>query len=133
MQNNWLKTTGIFGTLAVAIGAFGAHGLSNKLTETQLHTFETGSEYHFYHTLALLGVALLMKQQHVHKKMLNRAGWAFTLGIILFSGSLYLLACKNILNIENFTSVIGPVTPLGGLCFIIGWIMLILCNDNDLN
>jgi len=130
-SNNWLKTTGIFGVLAVALGAFGAHGLTNKLTETQIHTFETGSEYHFYHTLALLGVVLLMKQQHSHKKMLNRAAWAFALGIILFSGSLYLLACKSILHIENFAAIIGPVTPLGGLSFIIGWIMLILSGNND--
>ena len=121
-----LKITAISGVLAVILGAFGAHGLSGKLTESQMHTFETGSEYHFYHTLALLGLAVLMGQKNEENKALKWATWAFMVGIVLFSGSLYLLACKNLLGLGKMTAILGPVTPLGGVCFIIGWIMLVL-------
>jgi len=120
-----LITAGILGATAVIIGAFGAHGIAPHLNESQINTFEIASRYHFYHTLAVLGMAVL----HPHvmdKRWVKRAAYAFSLGIVLFSGSLYLLACKDILQLGTFTKIIGPITPIGGFAFILGWIMLIL-------
>ncbi len=120
-----LITASIFGAIAVIIGAFGSHGLSPHLSDSQMNTFNIASKYHFYHALAILGIAAL--HPHITKKQwVNRAGYAFAIGIILFSGSLYLLACKDILQLGALTKIIGPITPLGGLAFILGWIMLIL-------
>ncbi len=120
-----LIITGISGALAVIIGAFGAHGLTPHLTDNQMNTFEIASKYHFYHTLAILGMALLYPHAN-NKRRVNFAAYGFTVGIILFSGSLYLLACKDILQLGTLTKIIGPITPIGGLAFILGWIMLIL-------
>ena len=101
--------------LAVAIGAFGAHGLKSHLSEAVLQTYKTGVEYHFYHALGLLLVGLLaMYMPNVYLK------WSaifLSTGIILFSGSLYVLS---ITGIKWF----GAITPLGGLSFIAGWVML---------
>ena len=90
-----------------------------------MNTFNIASKYHFYHTLAIFGMAVLHPNT-TKKQWANRAGYAFAIGIILFSGSLYLLACKDILQLGTFTKIIGPITPAGGLAFILGWIMLIL-------
>ncbi|MEO1438603.1 MAG: DUF423 domain-containing protein, partial [Bacteroidota bacterium] len=84
--------------------------------------FETGIDYHFYHTLALLGIALLYS--YLPTKPLDRAFYAFLFGIFAFSGSLYLLACADVLGISEFKKVLGPITPIGGLGFIIGWSLL---------
>jgi len=100
------------GLFAVVLGAFGALGLKSVLSVTMLKTFETGVRYHFIHTLII--VALPALAQYVDEKWLIRAMTAFLVGIVLFSGSLYFLS------IFNWT-FLGPVTPLGGLCFIIGW------------
>jgi|TARA_B110000902_G_scaffold127487_1_gene148635 uncharacterized membrane protein YgdD (TMEM256/DUF423 family) len=111
-----LKTASVFGVLAVAIGAFGAHGLESILIENnRVETFETAVQYHFYHTIALLIVAVLL--QNKASKCLNWAAILFSLGILLFSGSLYILA------LSNFT-FLGAITPLGGLCFIAAWAAL---------
>ena len=111
-----LKIASVFGVLAVAIGAFGAHGLESILIENnRVETFETAVQYHFYHTIALLIVAVLL--QNKTSKYLNWAVILFSLGILLFSGSLYILA------LSNFT-VLGAITPLGGLCFIAAWLCL---------
>lgn len=103
--------------LAVAIGAFGAHGLKAHLTPDMLQTYKTGVEYHFYHALGLLLVGLLaICMPNVYLK------WSaifLTSGIVLFSGSLYLLAVTGI-------KWIGAITPIGGLSFIAGWISLFL-------
>lgn len=120
MQKIFFIAASLFGALSVGLGAFGAHALKNMLeTSGRFETFETAVKYQFYHVLALLAVALLMfKIQNV---LLYYAGWSFIAGIILFSGSLYILC---------FTGVTkwGAVTPLGGLAFIAGWIlMLIAC------
>jgi uncharacterized membrane protein YgdD (TMEM256/DUF423 family) len=104
---------GICGALAVILGAFGAHALRDLLSEEQLRVFHTAVEYQFYHSLALIAVGV------VYEKFQNRwirySGYAFFIGIILFSGSLYLLTA--------FTSLsyFGIITPIGGLCFIAGW------------
>jgi uncharacterized membrane protein YgdD (TMEM256/DUF423 family) len=103
------------GFSAVAIGAFGAHGLKPHLTDYQREIFETASRYHFYHSLVLLFVSFTIRN-----KWMNYAGWCFIAGIFLFSGSLYLLALKNLLHIEHW-AFLGPVTPLGGLFFLAGW------------
>lgn len=119
MSRRILLTASLFGAIAVIFGAFGAHSLKNVLSSGSLEIWAKGVEYQFYHTFALLFLANYAAEGHPVK-------WAyrfFTLGIVLFSGSLYLLATRSILNI-GFVNFIGPVTPIGGLCFILGWAML---------
>jgi uncharacterized membrane protein YgdD (TMEM256/DUF423 family) len=120
----WLAAT-VLGFLAVAIGAFGAHGLKgiiidNQLPIERLGTFKTGVSYHFYHTFALL-TALMMPISPSYRK---KAASFFIIGILLFSGSLYLLAIREFIPIP--TAVLGPVTPIGGLFFMAGWASLAL-------
>ena len=113
MTNLFLSLAAISGFLAVAIGAFGAHGLESVLNADSMRTYQTGVQYHFYHTLALLGVGLLAMQIEP-SRLLTIAGWAFVVGIVLFSGSLYILSISGI-------RWLGAITPLGGLAFLIGW------------
>ena len=115
-------TASLFGILAVILGAFGAHGMRAKISPEELKTWETAVHYHFYHVFALLFLSTFSR---VRSRLINSAYWFFTFGIIIFSGSLYLLAAKSVLGITQ-TSLLGPITPLGGLCFIIGWIALLL-------
>jgi uncharacterized membrane protein YgdD (TMEM256/DUF423 family) len=110
----------VSGLCAVALGAFGAHKLKELLTPQMLLAFETGVRYQFYHTLALLFVALATNEN----KMLNRAAIFFITGIVLFSGSVYGLALSSVSG--NTWFWLGPVTPIGGLCFLTGWFFLIL-------
>jgi uncharacterized membrane protein YgdD (TMEM256/DUF423 family) len=110
----------LLGAFAVAIGAFGAHGLKPRLTDYQLSIFEKGVQYQFYHTLALLALALWMQVHPERAGQLQWVGWLFIGGIVLFSGSLYLLACRDLLPFS--VAWAGPVTPLGGLCFIAAWL-----------
>ncbi len=111
-----------FGLLAVILGAFGAHGLEGKISDKQLETWETANQYHFYHTLALLFLSTFSRAKSQSIKV---SFIFFSIGIVLFSGSLYLLSVRNLLGIENI-AVIGPITPLGGVCFIIGWVALFI-------
>ncbi|WP_231723982.1 DUF423 domain-containing protein [Chthonomonas calidirosea] len=114
---NFVFLAGISGFLSVALGAFGAHGLQAHLAALQMtEVYHTAVQYHMVHTLALLGVALFMErtQPSLH---LALVGWLFIVGIILFSGSLYVLAISGI-------RVFGAITPLGGLCFLAGWLLL---------
>lgn len=101
--------------LAVAIGAFGAHGLKSHLSNEMMQVYKTGVEYHFYHALGLLLVGLLAISMPT--SLLNWSAICLTLGIVLFSGSLYFLAITGI-------KWLGAITPLGGLSFIVGWILL---------
>ena len=111
-----LKIAALFGFLSVLIGAFGAHGLEGVLIENQrLETYKTAVNYQFYHTLALLLVGVLMMSNP--SKYLIRSAKMFVYGILFFSGSLYLLS------LTNYT-LIGVVTPIGGLFFIFGWLAL---------
>lgn len=96
--------------LAVALGAFGAHGLQDLLSEQSLQTWHTGVDYHGFHALGILLIATLTTQA----PQLKQAAWWLLAGIALFSGSLYLLALSGI-------KAIGMITPLGGICFLIGW------------
>lgn len=123
MNDTFLKLGSLFALFGVILGAFGAHSLKNHLSIDQLATFETGVRYQFYHAFALILLAILT----VHFKdsqLIKYAGWLFTIGIFLFSGSIYLLACREMLGIENWRWL-GPITPVGGTCFIIGWGLLL--------
>jgi uncharacterized membrane protein YgdD (TMEM256/DUF423 family) len=133
MKNNKsLITIAIFGASAVIIGAFGAHSLKNQLssgliTQEQLNGFDTGVKYQMYHTLALL--ALFILKQQFQNKFLNFSWYFFVGGIILFSGSLYLLTTRNLYNADCL-KMLGPITPIGGLLFVAGWLMLIFASFN---
>ena len=98
------------------LGAFGAHGLRGRLSPEMLAVFETGVRYNMYHALAILAVGLMMPT--FGGWILRAAGWAFTAGIVLFSGSLYALALTGV-------TTLGAITPLGGVAFLIGWALLI--------
>lgn len=113
----------IFGATAVILGAFGAHFLKERLSTAVLQTYQTGVEYHFYHTAAL-GLTLLLHLYH-RSPWLSRAFWAFVVGILLFSGSLYILSTRDLLGITSY-KWLGPLTPIGGVCFIFGWISILI-------
>lgn len=121
MTNKFLQLAALTGALGVILGAFGAHALKPHLDAYQLTIYEKGVQYQFYHTAALLAVGLL-EERLGRSKWLTWSGWLFLLGILFFSGSLYLLACRNLLPFP--VGWAGPVTPIGGLGFIAGWIML---------
>lgn len=124
MQKTFGIIAALYGALAVILGAFGAHALKDKLDAYQHTIYEKAVSYQFYHVAALLVVALLADKLQV--KTLSLAGWFFSAGILFFSGSLYLLATRSLLGLDNLTPVLGPITPIGGLCFIIGWILLLV-------
>ena len=107
---------------AVILGAFGAHGLKELVEPSALITFKTGVFYQFIHALSILILVILMKIYSIEK--LNQSIIAFIIGIVFFSGSLYLLAIKTLLNLD--LSFIGPFTPIGGLFFIIGWFLVLV-------
>ena len=115
MLRGFLMLAAFFGFTGVGLGAFAAHGLKNRLTPEYLTIFHTGVTYQLVHTLALLGVALLATQ--VPGRLLVWAGASFAIGILLFSGSLYVLTLTGI-------SKLGIVTPFGGLAFLAGWLCL---------
>lgn len=128
MNTKKLFTIGVLGAIAVSLGALGAHFLKSKLasgliTPDQLNGFDTGVKYQMYHVLAMLALVILSKQ-YPHK-FLNWAYTCFLLGIILFSGSLYFLTTRHLLGADWLT-VLGPITPIGGLFFVAGWILLAL-------
>ncbi|HAC78995.1 MAG: DUF423 domain-containing protein [Candidatus Binatia bacterium] len=103
--------------LGVVLGAFGAHGLEGKITPEKLATFKTGVDYHLIHALGMIAVGLLAAQRGVSGGMLGGAFWCLFAGVILFSGSLYALSLGG-------PRWLGPVTPLGGSLFIVGWVLL---------
>jgi uncharacterized membrane protein YgdD (TMEM256/DUF423 family) len=115
MLRGFLILAAFFGFTGVGLGAFAAHGLKSRLTPEYLTIFHTGVTYQLVHTLALLGVALLTTQ--IPGRLLTWAGASFAIGILLFSGSLYLLTLTGI-------SKLGIVTPFGGLAFLAGWLCL---------
>jgi len=111
----------IFGALAVIVGAFGAHGLKPLLTADQLESYKTGVSYQFYHTIVLFGLALLINSNA--NKYFKLAFTFISIGILLFSGSIYLLSTRDITGLTSM-SWLGPITPIGGLSFILGWVFL---------
>jgi uncharacterized membrane protein YgdD (TMEM256/DUF423 family) len=112
----------LFAVTAVVLGAFGAHGLKDRIATEQLQSFETGVRYQLFHAIALLFLGLLSDRLQV--PALRYVSYLFILGILLFSGSIYLLATRDLIGIGSFKNVLGPVTPLGGLSMIAGWCML---------
>ena len=109
----WIRLTALSGAIAVMLGAFAAHSMKDSLTPQMLDIYQTGVLYHFIHTVALLGALGLP----LSERSLHWAARCFMLGIVLFSGSLYLIA------VSGF-SVLGIVTPIGGSAFIVGWLLL---------
>jgi len=117
MFSRWVLSAGAgFALLAVIAGAFAAHGLKAVLDAQQLALFETASKYQMYHALALLVVGVMLTNPQFSRSLLKLAALAFILGIILFSGSLYLLALIG-------ASWLGAITPVGGIAFLSGWLM----------
>ncbi len=123
MGNHFLKISFLLGALTVALGAFGAHALKELLDERSLQTYQTAVLYQFIHLLALAVAGMLLKQHH--NAWYSRAGYLFISGIILFSGSLFALSFLKAAAVENM-NWLGAITPLGGLCFIAGWLSLFL-------
>ena len=122
MHKGFIKTAALLGALAVLLGAFAAHGLKQILTLNTLQIFETAVRYQFYHVFALLAVGILFKE--FPGKLMNWAGNLFVAGVIIFSGSLYLLCYVK--QQEMTMNWIGAITPFGGAAFIGGWVMLFL-------
>ncbi len=110
--------------LGVGLGAFGAHGLKAVLGAEALGQWNTGVHYHFIHAIGLLVLAILSDK--LPKRTVTLVRGSFLLGILLFSGSLYMLSTRAILHTEALTPVLGPITPLGGLLFMIGWVLLLI-------
>ncbi|MGO4889098.1 DUF423 domain-containing protein [Anaerobacillus sp. MEB173] len=102
--------------LAVALGAFGAHGLQPRLSERMFEIYQTGVQYHMIHALGIILVGILA-DKFVDSTAIVWAGWALFIGIILFSGSLYVLSVTGI-------TKLGAITPIGGVAFLIGWILV---------
>lgn len=115
----WLCAAGVFGALGVAAGAFGAHGLQRLVPLQAMTIFETGVRYHLFHALALLGCGVLLELHPERARWLRPAAWGFAAGIVLFPGSLYLLALVG-------WRWLWPVTPLGGLAWVAAWAALAL-------
>lgn len=127
MNKTFLKLGAFFGATGVALGALGAHYLKGKLQagvidRFQYEAFDKGTKYQLFHALALLFVFLISKEWR--GKLINATAWLFTAGILFFSGSIYFLSTKSITQI-NF-SWLGPITPLGGILLISGWVCLLL-------
>jgi uncharacterized membrane protein YgdD (TMEM256/DUF423 family) len=127
MRKNFLRIGAILMALAVILGAFGSHSLQNIVTVDKLKIFEIGTRYQIYHALGMLLVGILLYFRKT--SLMPWAAWLFFSGIILFSGSLYLLTFSDLLTLP--TSLIGPITPIGGLCFIFGWVVLALSTFQD--
>ena len=116
MVKFWFLSAGIFGFLGVALGAFGAHSLKNVLDDYGKSIYEKGVLYQMFHTVALFAVGII---QHLDKETsFSMAGWGFFIGIILFSGTLYLLAITGL-------KWLGAITPIGGVAFLFGWFWLV--------
>ncbi|MBJ6362178.1 DUF423 domain-containing protein [Paenibacillus sp. GCM10012307] len=118
MRSNFIAYGAIYALLGVALGAFGAHGLEGKLTERMLEVYETGVRYQMYHALGLLLIGAVADRLG-HAGLVSWAGRMLQTGIVIFSGSLY------VLSLTGFTKL-GIITPLGGAAFIAGWAFVII-------
>ena len=115
MDRTFLFIGALLGGVGVGLGAFGAHGLKGRLSQEMLAVFETGVRYQMYHALALLVLGAMMTR--LEGRAVVVAGWSFTAGILIFSGSLYALALSGV-------TMLGAITPLGGVAFLAGWLAL---------
>jgi uncharacterized membrane protein YgdD (TMEM256/DUF423 family) len=121
----WIFIGALSGALSVITGAFGAHALRERVTMRALEVYQTGCQYQLTHALALVALGIWIRQltlvtqtnSTASLSLANWAGWAFTIGTVLFSGSLYALALTDV-------KILGAITPFGGLSFIFGWIMI---------
>jgi len=120
MNKQIILTASFFGFVAVALGAFGAHGLEGKISDYHIGTWKTANQYHFFHSLALLFLSTFSRAKNASIRL---SFVAFALGIVLFSGSLYLLSVRSLVGLEGWRWL-GPITPLGGVCFMVGWLGL---------
>ena len=114
---NWSAIAAVFLALAVGMGAFGAHGLKARLDAYHLDIYRTAVLYHFLHALGMLIVATLPRTGTLSAESANSVCWLLAVGILIFSGSLYLLAVTGV-------TVLGAITPFGGVAFILGWLLL---------
>ncbi len=117
MSRLWICVAAVNGFIAVALGAFAAHGMEGRLSPEALAWTETGTRYEILHALALLAVALLARREIKPSIFVSVAGWSFLLGCVLFSGALYAMALAGM-------AWLGVVVPLGGIAFLIGWATL---------
>lgn len=122
MGKQTLTIAFFLGALAVTLGAFGAHALKEMVDEKAIQTWQTGVQYHFYHVVALILTGILLNNKA--NAWYRRAATLFTTGIILFSGSLYAITLVKATSITG-ANWLGPITPLGGVCFIAGWLCLV--------
>ena len=124
MHSRFLVWGGVLGGFGVALGAFGAHGLQRITSDDRIiQGYQTGVQYQVYHALALLAIAGLFNK--FNSSWLRKAGFCFIAGILLFCGSLYILTLLKIQE-SDATRFVGPITPLGGLFFIAGWLCLVM-------
>ncbi len=123
MDKSTLVKGATLGCVAVIFGALGAHALKSLLTPDQLNSFETGVKYQMYHAILLVSIAFLTKKSA--SKYISTAVNLIFFGVILFSGSIYLLTLKNMFALE-FLKFVGPITPIGGILLVIGWLLLII-------
>jgi len=123
MHKTFLPLGAFSGAIAVALGAFGAHGLKQIVSTDAVTVFQTGVQYQMYHTLALLVVAVIYDR--LPNRLIMWAGYFFSFGILFFSGSLYLITVLKVAG-KAVPSVVGALTPVGGLAFILGWLCLLI-------
>jgi uncharacterized membrane protein YgdD (TMEM256/DUF423 family) len=117
MEKTFLLLASLFGGLSVALGAFGAHAMSGRFSPSLLATYETAVRYQFYHALALIAVVVVLGRWPQMATLTTWAGWLFVAGIVIFSGSLYILVFGGL-------RWMGAITPIGGVAFITGWLLL---------
>lgn len=121
MHTFFLKTAALLGAISVAAGAFGAHALKQLLNDKYLAIFETAVRYQFYHVFALIAVGILFRD--FPNSYLLWSGRLFCIGVLIFSGSLYLMTILEAMGQHGF-KWLGAITPIGGVCFITGWVLL---------
>jgi len=117
-MKNWIVFATVLGAVTVILGAIGAHGLQDKLNDVQLNSFATGVRYQYYHIFAIIVTVVLSKQFSANLKV---SLWLFAIGTLFFSGSIFLLSTIALHGIEGVRAL-GPVTPIGGLILVAGWL-----------
>jgi uncharacterized membrane protein YgdD (TMEM256/DUF423 family) len=117
-MKNWIVFATVLGSITVILGAVGAHSLQGTLSDVQLNSFATGVRYQYYHIFAMILAVVLSKQFNVNLKV---SLWLFTIGTLVFSGSIFVLSTIPIHGIEGVRAL-GPVTPIGGLILVAGWL-----------
>lgn len=117
-MKNWIVFATVLGAITVILGAIGAHGLQDKLSDVQLNSFATGVRYQYYHIFAMVLAVVLSKQFNVNLKV---SLWLFAIGTLFFSGSIFLLSTIPVHGMEAVRTL-GPVTPIGGLILVAGWL-----------